>query len=507
MTDTRSPQPDFAAFETLFATHRTISVTRDIAADWLTPATAFPMLEGRVLLESAEGERDRDRYSFIAFDPIGTVELRNEHLRAEFFGRTTADAPIGDRDPLDDLAAFQEQWILPVHPAPIPVPSGGVGYLAYEVVQRFERVRFRDKPDPLDLPELLFCFYGGFLIFDRLTQSQRIVIQAFREHPETKGVARAEYDRVERRLDELASRLLETRPEMPARDAGARSRTPALQFEIPRKQFTDAVESIREQIIAGEILQGVVSQGIEASWPDTGFEAYRRLRSINPSPYMFFLAFDEFDLFGASPEVMVRLRDGKLLVKPIAGTRRRPDDPAREPAVAKELLEDEKERAEHLMLVDLGRNDLGRVAKTGSVLVTRQMFVETFSHVLHLVSEVQADIEDGKDAFDAIRATFPAGTVSGAPKLRAMEIVDEVEPSRRGPYAGLVGYFDGLGNFDSCITIRSAVKKGDRLYVRVGAGVVYDSDPALEFNETINKAGALLTAIGGAAPRIGSDES
>ena len=501
VTEKEPTLPDFESFEPLLRKHGTVSVVRGIRADWLTPSTAFTMLDGRVLLESAEGERDRDRYSFIGFDPIGKVELAGETVRTTFFSHAIEE-PLGDRDPLDILDAYQKERILPVYPAPVPVPCGGIGYLAYEVIQRFEKVKLREKPDPLELPEVLFHFYGGFVIFDRLTQSQRLVVNAFRDHPDTGGDPRAEYDRVTARLDELETLLLETRPSIPSRPDEARMRAGELRFEIPRREFLEAVEKIREEIISGEILQAVLAQGIQAAWTGTGFEAYRKLRSINPSPYMFFLAFDDFDLFGASPEVMVRLRDGKLLLKPIAGTRRRPDDARREPAVAKELLEDEKERAEHLMLVDLGRNDLGRVAKTGSVLVTRQMFVERFSHVLHLVSEVQADLEDGMDAFDAIRATFPAGTVSGAPKLRAMEIVDEVEKYRRGPYAGLVGYFDGLGNFDSCITIRSAVKKGDHLHVRVGAGVVYDSIPSREFDETINKAGALLAAIGGQAPQL-----
>lgn len=493
--------PDFEAFRRLIAAHGTVSVSRGLAADWLTPATAFPMLDGRALLESAEGERDRDRYSFIGFDPIGKVSLHHDRIHADFFGNDFLDEPIGDGDPLETLKRFQAELILPVHPTPIPVPSGGVGYLAYECAARFEKIRLRDKPDLLDLPDLLFHFYGGFLIFDRLTQSQQLVIQAFRAHPETDGDARAEYDRVEARLDELETKLLETRPHVPGRHAQAsRARSGSLRFQVPRRQFLTSVEKIREQIIAGEIVQAVYSQGIEATWPESGFEAYRRLRSINPSPYLFYLSLDGFELFGASPEVHIRLRDGKLLLKPLAGTRPRPTDPRREDAVAKELLADEKECAEHLMLVDLGRNDLGRVAKTGSVLVSRQMYVEKFSHVLHMVSEIQADLDEGKDAFDAIRATFPAGTVTGAPKIRAMEIVDELEPTRRGPYAGLVGYFDGLGNFDSCITIRSAVKKGPQLTVRVGAGVVYDSVPEREFDETINKAGALLKAIGGTVP-------
>lgn len=491
--------PDFETFQGLLSSHGTVAVSRGLSADWLTPATAFPMIGGRVLLESAEGERDRDRYSFIAFDPIGTVKLHHDRMTCEFFGRTLLDEEIGDRDPLDILKQFQTEQILPVHPAPVPVPAGGIGYLAYEIIQRFEKIRLRDKDDPLDLPELLFQFHGGFVVFDRLTQSQRLVIQAFRENPDTRGDAAAEYARVNARLDELESKLLETQPTVSPR-RGSPSRSGSIRFEVSRRHFINAVNAIKEQIVAGEILQGVIAQGLQATWLESGFEAYRRLRSINPSPYLFFLAFDDFDLFGASPEVMVRLRDGKLLLKPIAGTRRRPDDPLREPIVAEELLNDEKEKAEHLMLVDLGRNDLGRIAKTGSVLVTRQMFIEKFSHVFHMVSEVQADLEDGMDAFDAIRATFPAGTVSGAPKLRAMEIVDEVEPMVRGPYAGLVGYFDGLGNFDSCITIRSAVRKDNVLHVRVGAGVVYDSIAEREFDETIHKAGALLAAIGGAVP-------
>jgi len=495
--------PDFEAFASLLPRHGTVSVTRDLAADWLTPSSAFAMLGGRALLESAEGDRDRDRYSFLALDPIGRVVLADHRLTAEFFGRTVIDEDLGrSGDPLVGLAAFQERCLLPVHPAPIAVPSGGVGYVGYECVERFEPIRLRDKEDPLGLPDLLFHVYGALLVFDRLTHSQRLVVQAFREHPDTKGSPEREYARVTARLDELERRLLETPPEQAARadrDGAAAGTAPNVRFEIPRDRFLRSVERVRDDIVAGEILQGVVAQGLEVDWPDSGFEAYRRLRSINPSPYLFYLDLDGFELFGASPEVLVRVREGKLLVKPIAGTRRRPDDPAEEEAVAAELLADEKERAEHLMLVDLGRNDLGRVAKTGSVLVTRRMFVERFSHVLHLVSEVQADLDDGRDAFDAIRATFPAGTVSGAPKIRAMQIVDEVEPRRRGPYAGLVGYFDGLGNFDSCITIRSAVCKDGKLVLRAGAGIVYDSVPEREYDETIHKASALLAAIGGSA--------
>ncbi len=467
------------------------------------------MLGGRVLLESAEGDRDRDRYSFLGLDPVGRVVLAGNRLTAEFFGQAVIDEDLGPNgDPLVGLAAFQERCLLPVHPAPIAVPSGGVGYIGYECVERFEPIRLREKEDPLGLPDLLFHVYGCYLVFDRLTHSQKLIVQAFREHPETKGSPEREYARVVERLDDLERTLLETPPEKAARtehgSADAPS-DPTVSFEIPRDRFLASVERVRDDIVAGEILQGVVAQGLEVEWPHSAFEAYRRLRSINPSPYLFYLDLEGFELFGASPEVLVRVRDGKLLVKPIAGTRRRPENPADEAAVAAELLADEKERAEHLMLVDLGRNDLGRVAKTGSVLVTRSMFVERFSHVLHLVSEVQADLADGCDAFDAIRATFPAGTVSGAPKIRAMQIVDEVEPGQRGPYAGLVGYFDGLGNFDSCITIRSAVCKDGRLRIRAGAGIVYDSVPEREYDETIHKASALLAAIGGSAETLANE--
>lgn len=490
---------DLPTFSKHLADHGTVAVERRVEADWLTPPTALPMLGGRVLLESVEGQRDRDRYSFIGLDPVGTVVLMGDKVTGTFFGETVMVQTLAPgEDPLDALKAFQTQFILPVVPSTVPTPAGGVGYLAYEVVRRFEKVNLESRDDRLGVPDMCFIFPAGYLVFDRLTQSQRLVWHAFRAHPETKGNAAAEYARVQSRLDEVEQQVLAT-PPAPATFVAGEDESIAesgVEFDMTRDEFLAAVETTRDEIIAGEIFQAVLSQDLSVKAPLSGFDAYRRLRSINPSPYMFYLDFEDFELFGASPEVMVRLRDRKLLVKPIAGTRRRPENAADEPAVEADLLADEKELAEHLMLVDLGRNDLGRIAQTGSVLVTRQCFVEKYSHVMHLVSEIQADIELGKDAFDAIRATFPAGTLSGAPKIRAMEIISGLEKTKRGPYGGLVGYFDGLGNFDSCITIRSAVVKDGTLHVRAGAGVVYDSVPEHEYDETINKAAALLAAIG-----------
>ncbi|HTP57558.1 MAG TPA: chorismate-binding protein, partial [Spirochaetia bacterium] len=396
---------------------------------------------------------------------------------------TTLALKTKARDILDVLAHFSGQ-----HEGlstPFPLPTGGIGFLSYEYCARFDTIRLRDKPDPLGIPDAMFIFGNVFLVFDHYTDTISLVGLNYQQ--KSIDLARA-LDETEERINDLDFNFMAP---------GART-WPVEVAARPNDHdaYCAGVEAVRQEIIKGNLLQGVLSRRVELKTAMPAIEAYRALRSLNPSPYMFYLDFQDFQLFGASPEVHVKAKDGRALIRPLAGTRRRGQTPEEDRALEKELLADEKERAEHLMLVDLARNDLGRVCEPGSVEVPEFMDVERYSHVMHIVSQVEGTLREDKNGLDALRATFPAGTVSGAPKIRAVEVIDSLEPEKRGFYAGVVAHVESDGSLDSCITIRSALKQGDRLILQAGAGIVYDSVPEKEFQETEAKLGALAKAIG-----------
>jgi anthranilate synthase component 1 len=397
--------------------------------------------------------------------------------------------------PLDRLAELMRDYRT-VHPPDLPRFCGGaVGYLAYDVVRQIERL-----PNPparsLGLPEIYFGLYRSMLVFDHVNRTLKVVAHADmrRDDPDTAyDKAVAEIDRLTDLLRSPGKLPVESVPVLPAED-------PAFESNFAQADFEAAVEACKEYIRAGDIFQVVLSQRLKMRSTADPFAIYRTLRTINPSPYMFYLRYPELTLVGSSPEVMVRVEDDRITLRPIAGTRRRGQSAEEDEALARDLLADEKERAEHTMLVDLGRNDVGRVSAYGTVALTEKMVIENYSHVMHIVSNVEGRLREGLSAFDALKASLPAGTVSGAPKVRAMEIIDELEPDVRGPYAGAVGYFDFSGNMDTCITIRTICVVDESAYVQAGAGIVLDSVPEREYHETRSKARALLRAIRAAQP-------
>ena len=455
---------------------------RVINGERFTPLSLAKKLGARALLESASFQRGRERYSFLLLREAFRVFEKDGEF---FMGRDGATFALRTRakDILDVLTHFSRQH--DGRADPFPLPTGGIGYLSYEYCSRFDTIRLRDRTDPLGLPEALFLFGSVFLVFDHYSDSISLVGVNYREKEID---IEAALDETERRINDLDFNFM-----APARKDWSVERLPR---EDDRDGFLAGVESIREQIVRGNLLQGVLSRRVQVRTDMPAIEAYRSLRTLNPSPYMFYLDFGDFQLFGASPEVHVKVRDGKATVRPLAGTRRRGRSPAEDARLEKELMADPKERAEHLMLVDLARNDLGRVCAPGSVRVTELMEVERYSHVMHIVSNVEGQLAEGRTGLDALRATFPAGTVSGAPKIRAIEVVDSLEREARGFYAGVVAHVESDGSLDSCISIRCALRKGDVVTLQAGAGIVYDSVPEREYEETEAKLGALSRALG-----------
>ena len=461
-----------------------IPVCREIGADLLTPVAAFLRIARGArqpfLLESVEGGEAIARYSFLGRDPVALV-------------RATVDGgPTGD-DPLRELRRTMSGH-RPVRLGDLPRFTGGaVGYLSYDVVRLLERLP-RSVEDDLRVPDVLFGIYDTVLAFDHLKQRIQIVSNVRTEADGRRlGAAalRRRFHAACRRIEAMERLLLRPAPP-PAPRASRRGRWRA---NISETLYKDNVRLAKEYIRAGDIFQVVLSQRFERRASAAPFSIYRALRRINPSPYMYYVDFGEVALAGASPEMLVRVEGDRVRTRPIAGTRPRGRNEDDDRALEEELRSDPKERAEHVMLVDLGRNDLGRVSRPGSVEVSRFMDVERFSHVMHLVSEVTGRLRADRDAFDGLLACFPAGTVSGAPKVRAMEIIEELETTRRGPYAGAVGYVDYSGNLDSCITIRTTVMARGVAHVQAGAGIVADSVPQREYQECVSKAGALIDAI------------
>jgi anthranilate synthase component 1 len=426
------------------------------------------------LLESVEGGQWLARYSFIGTDPYKIISTRS-----------------GDKtDPLPLIAAeLNRRKALPVKDLP-RFCGGAVGYLSYETVTRFEDLP-SPEPDPLSLPESMFMLVDTMLIFDHITHKLKIMSHI---HPD--GDINISYKQAINRIEELADRIKKPLPSSQS-DVNNSRHPDKLSFtsNFSKEQYEKGVRKIKEYITTGEAIQVVLSQRLSSSIHATPFEIYRALRTVNPSPYMFYFDFNTFQIIGASPEMLVRVEDGVVMTRPLAGTRPRGSSPEEDARLEQELRSDEKERAEHIMLVDLGRNDIGRVSEPGTVKVSNLMEIEHYSHVMHLVTHVKGKLKKDLTSFDALRACFPAGTVSGAPKIRAMEIIAEFEPEKRGPYAGAAGYFSNSGDMDMAISIRTMVVKGNTVYVQAGGGIVYDSIPEREYQETLNKARASLQAI------------
>ncbi len=484
--------PDFDTFAQLAQDHHLVPVYRRLVSDALTPVSAFHKIDtggSACLFESVIGGEKVGRYTFLTSEPFLEIDAYGKDVVITADGeetRRTVD------DPLQEVRV-RLQGVKAAHPRGLPPFIGGaIGYASYDVVRYVERLP-NAPPDDRGLPDLSFAFYDRMVVFDNVDKTMYVVVMA---RVASGSEAQTAYEQATRRVDDLVHQLSAPRDALPLADI-VTAGDPQLSYRsnFAKEDFKDAVRRCVEYIRAGDIFQVVISQRLELEIHCDPFEIYRTLRVVNPSPFMFFLRTPHTTLVGSSPEVMCRVMDGVMTVRPLAGTRRRGATEAEDRALAEELLADPKERAEHVMLVDLGRNDVGRVAQFGSVKLTDVMTIERYSHVMHISSNVEGRLQPELDAFDALRASLPAGTVSGAPKVRAMEIIDEMEPTRRGPYAGAVGYFDYGGNMDTCIALRTLVVQGDKAYVQCGAGIVADSDPEAEFQETLNKARGLLKAI------------
>ena len=485
--------PEFDSFRKVADEVHLVPVYRRLIGDALTPVSAFHKIDTgpcACLFESVVGGEKVGRYSFLTSEPFLQIEARGHQVRL-----TTADGveEFESADPLEDL----RQWVdslravrLPELP---PFTGGAIGYAGYDVVRYVENLPNAPQDDR-GLPDLSFAFYDRMVIFDNVTKT--VVVVAMARVDRKDGNLRAAYDDACRRVDELVEQLSVRDASLPVTDISTGGEVRAnYKSNFTQAQFKKAVEKCVEYIRAGDIFQVVFSQRLELEVHSPAFEIYRTLRIVNPSPFMFYLRSPSVTLVGSSPEIMVRVVDGQVTVRPLAGTRPRGKTEEEDRRLAQELLADPKERAEHVMLVDLGRNDVGRVARYRSVQLTDVMTIERYSHVMHITSNVTGKLLPGKTALDALRAGLPAGTVSGAPKVRAMEIIDELEPHRRGPYAGAVGYIDFTGNSDTCIALRTLVMQGQTAYIQAGAGIVADSVPAMEYIETLNKAQGLLKAI------------
>ena len=497
-----SHRPDFERFRTAAAGVHLVPVYRKLLGDSLTPVSAFHLLDDgpcACLFESVVGGEKVGRYSFLTAGPFRLLEAFDRRVReTEFAAGKPQVREFTCDDPLAELKTRVDALRSAVLPELPPFTGGAIGYAGYDTVRYVEHLP-NAPADDRKLPDMSFAFYDTMVVFDNVDKTLTIIALARVDvaggRP-TDADLKAAYAEACRRVDALSAKLSEAdRSLRPAEIDVAGEPHVEFASNFTQAAFEAAVEKCKEYIRAGDIFQVVISQRLQTKLTAPAFELYRTLRVVNPSPFMFYLRLPQVTLVGSSPEIMVRVVGGQVTVRPLAGTRRRGKDEADDARLAEELLADPKERAEHVMLVDLGRNDVGRVAKYGSVELSDVMVIERYSHVMHITSNVTGQLAEGRDCFDALRACLPAGTVSGAPKVRAMEIIDELEPHRRGPYAGAVGYVDFSGNMDTCIALRTVVVQGTTAYIQAGAGLVADSVPAEEYQETLNKARGLLKAV------------
>lgn len=492
-------RPDFETFCQLARDYRMVPVFRQLTSDTLTPVTAYAAIRSgqqAFLFESVVGGERIGRYSFVGADPFLTLAAYGTHvvLVDEHGNRTEWDT----QDPLRELETRIAEYTAPHLAGLTRFCGGAVGYAGYDTVRYVEKLP-NAPDDDRQLPDMSFGFYDRMLVFDQINKTVQVVCHArspkLDQAPDETALRRA-YDDACAGVDALCDKLRTAGRTLSATDLDT-SGQPSVPEEsnFTREQFENAVRGCQEYIRAGDIFQVVLSQRFKLQTTAQPLDIYRSLRVVNPSPFMFLMTTPEVDLVGSSPEIMVRVEDGEVTIRPLAGTRRRGASEAEDRRLADELLADPKERAEHVMLVDLARNDLGRVCEYGSVRISDIMQVERYSHVMHITSNAYGRLSPGKSALDALRSGLPAGTVSGAPKVRAMQIIDEFEPHRRGPYGGAVGYIDFTGNMDTCIALRTLVLKEGVAYVQAGAGIVADSVPSEEYLETVNKAKGLLKAI------------
>ena len=493
--------PTLDDFLKLAARGNVVPVTRRLLADIETPLSAYRKIRGTgesFLFESVEGGEHLGRYSFVGCNPRAVIRQDGARVDVIENGKVTASRAVaanpGEGQVRDGLVVV-EDVMKKFRPVPVPglprFTGGAVGFIGYEFIHDVEPVVPRPPGDDLRTPVLYFIIADQLLIFDRVAQTILVVVNAVLEDA---GTPEEAYENAVGEIERMVSLLEQPSEHHPV---SVPSQVPSIPFEsnVPREKFYTNVVKSKEYITAGDIIQVVGSQRFATTVKTPAVDVYRAARSVNPSPYMFLLELNGFSLVGASPEIHVRCEDRRVVIRPIAGTRRRGATAEEDLALEKELLTDPKERAEHVMLVDLARNDLGRVCDFGTVQVKDLMIVERYSHVMHIVSQVEGRLAADKTPYDLMRATFPAGTLSGAPKIRAMQVISELEQTARGPYGGCVGYFSFSGNLDTCITIRTALLKDGKAYVQAGGGWVNDSTPDAEYQETVNKAKAMLKAV------------
>ena len=466
-----------------------VPVSREILADLDTPLSAYLKLADgpySYFFESVHGGEQWGRYSIIGLPCRTVIKIYGDEIRIERDGEVIES--LTTTDPFTWIETLMSRYRVPEVEGMPRFNGGLVGYFGYETVAYIEpRLRREIKPDPLGTPDILLMVSEDLLVFDNLSGKLLLVTHVDPREVGTFDVAQNKLEKLEKRLREAK---LQSTPH-----SGRKIDESDFVSGFTQQGFESAVATIKDYIVAGDVMQVVLSQRLSISYQASGLDLYRALRCLNPSPYMYYLNLEDFQIVGSSPEILVRLEDGTVTVRPIAGTRPRGGTRDEDEALERDLLSDPKELAEHLMLIDLGRNDAGRVAQIGTVRLTEKMIIERYSHVMHIVSNVTGRLKEGKNAFDVLSATFPAGTVSGAPKIRAMEIIDELEPVKRGVYSGAVGYIGWSGNLDTAIAIRTAVIKDKTLHIQVGAGIVYDSIPRNEWDETMNKGRAIFRAV------------
>ena len=482
--------PDKQTFKKLAKKGNLIPVYRELIGDMETPVAMFNEIvddqASGFLLESVEGGEHLGRYSFLGVGPAMIFSSKGREITVEEKGKKKKW--VTKTDPIDELKKILGRY-KSVEVDGLPRFSGGaVGYLGYNVVGFFEELELKNKDD-LGMADMYFLITDTMIIFDHVKHLLKVLTNVHVEDNPAKA-----YDRAVKKINNIVGKI-KKRKAMPLVEAKRKLQAISVKSNFTKKAFKKSIEKAKSYIRRGDIIQTVLSQRFSVPLKCKPFNIYRALRSVNPSPYMYYIKGKDFQIIGSSPELLVRCEDGKVETRPIAGTRPRGKTIEEDIKFEKQLLADPKERAEHIMLVDLGRNDIGRVCKAGTVTVNELMVIERYSHVMHIVSNVVGKLKKGKDQFDVLRATFPAGTVSGAPKIRAMEIIEELEHSDRGPYAGAIGYFSFSGNLDSAITIRTILVKDKKAYIQAGMGIVADSVPEKEYEEAVNKAKGMIKAI------------